>query len=346
MLWENKDNAMTRLRPGVFTLAAVLGRHMLRQRIAQWLAVVVVLAIGTLPAAGQTLYGFGPVLNSNDIFVYTIDPATGAFTRVADAGDPPFNRAALDSVGQRLFYVQDPNLYILDLRSKAITSMLTFNVVETMEYDRGRDTLYEASRVGSLLFIEAIRPGIANGSQVAFLGTPDHVLSAAIDHTRQQLFLLTKAAVTTLYRVDLLTGAFSSVPSGPLADLTNGFLLFDALRGVLYGVGQRVGDSGYSLFTIDQETGAFALIVALGPSVFTVALDPERRRLFFTAPSTLFTLDLGTNVISSAPIERCCPTLFVAPAAVSAVPTLGWAAWIVLALSLAAIGTRFVAGTR
>src|ERR1700687_1854178 len=111
MLWEKKENAMTGLRPGLLTLATALGRHMFRQRIEPWLAFVVVSAIGTLPAAGQTLYGFCPALNSNDNFVYAIDPAPGAFTRVADAGDPPFNRAALDSVGQRLFYVQDPNLY-------------------------------------------------------------------------------------------------------------------------------------------------------------------------------------------------------------------------------------------
>lgn len=335
---------MPRLRPGFLTLAAVRGRHMLRQRIAQWLAIVVVLALGSVPAAGQTLYGFGPVEGSNDIFVFTIDPSTGAFTRIADAGDPPFNRAALDSVAQRLFYVWDPNLYTLDLRSKATTSMITFNTVEAMEYDRTRNMLYEVSRTGPV-FVEAIHPGRAGGSEVASLGAVDHVLSAAIDHTRQQLFILTRAVQTTFYRVDLLTGAFFSAPSGALVDFTNGFLLFDSLRGVLYGVGQRVGDSGYSLFTIDQETGAFASIAPLGPSVFTVALDADKRRLFFTAPSTLFTLDLGTNVISSAPIERCCPTLFVAPAAVGAVPTLGWAAWIVLALSLGAIGTRFVAGT-
>jgi hypothetical protein len=292
----------------------------------------------TTAAIGQTLYGFGPFQGSNDMFVYTIEPSTGVFTPIADAGDTGFSPANLDVVGRRLFYVNSPNLYELDLRSGANSLLPTFNVVEAMAYDRGHDRIYELSRNASQLTIFAVQPGIPNGREVAYLGTPDHVLSTTLDPGRGRLFFLTSAIGTTLYQVDLDTGVFSSISTGTLAAFSSAFLFFDSTEATLYAVARRAGDTEFSLLTIDTDTGVFTTRATLGPSVYTAALDTSKRRLFFTAPSSLFTLDLGTNAISSVPIARCCPTLFVAPALASAaVPALG-SGFAVLLVGLLAAG--------
>ena len=299
----------------------------------------------TTAALGQTLYGFGPFPGSNDIFMYTIEPSTGVFTPIADAGDTPLNPADLDAVGRRLFHVKDPNLYTLDLRSGANSFLPTFNVVEAMAYDRGRDILYELSRNASQLTIFSVQPGIPNGFEVAYLGAPDHVLSTTLDHGRGRLFFLTSAAATTLYQVDLDTGAFSSVPTATLAAFSSAFLFFDSTEATLYAVARRAGDTEFSLLTIDTDTGDFTTRATLGPSVYSAALDTSGRRLFFTAPSSLFTLDLGTNALSSVPIARCCPTLFVAPALASAaVPALGSSFALLLVGLLAACGWTVLSG--
>ena len=115
---------------------------------------------------------------------------------------------------------------------------------------------------------------------------------------------------------------------------------------VLYGFGFLPGQTDYSVFTINPATGAFTSVVSVGPvPVSTVTFDPVGKRLFFLSPpSTLYTVNLTSGAISTAPVGNCCAFLFVAAPVRIAVPVLGPTALLALLGVLSLIGATLARG--
>jgi hypothetical protein len=80
-------------------------------------------------------------------------------------------------------------------------------------------------------------------------------------------------------------------------------------------------------------------IVGVGGT--NVAFDPTTRRLYFEDAVSLFTADLQQRVISTAPLEVCCPVLqFAAGPSATSVPALDSRGLFILAAALLVVGWK------
>ncbi len=315
------------------------------------LAGAVAVAAST-PASGQSLYGFGPVLNQNDYFTFTVDPGTGAFHRLATIGNRNFGtHPALDSAGRRLFILSpvpgpplpSPGILTLHLDSDAAAIEGSTLNDGFLEYSSLTNLVYGLGSHpgGSIVFLDVLDPARHRWTELAYF--PEiSVRSTALDTAGQRLFFLAVSADGPLiYTVRLDSGAFSSVPAA-LVNTLHFSLKFDSLGRALYGVGALAGETTASLFSVDASSGSVTRLSPLSDvAVSTSAFDSFRRRLYFTTPpGTLSTFDLDSGQIGAVAIERCCPTLFVGAGASVAVPAIGGAAGLALVAGLAIVGMR------
>lgn len=333
-----------RLQPGVLTLVAILG----------------VSFVGSMAAApsgpGQPLYGFGPVSGEDDFFGFTIDPETGSFHRLATLGNRNFHpHPAFDPTGLRLFLLSPPpdifsgpQLLTLDLLSGSVTSEASVLLTGFLEFSPSTGILYG---IGSppgpyVLNLYARNPETHSWTALAYFPGAT-VWASALDDAGGRLFFVGGSAEgPRLSVIQLQPGGVSSISSVPIVeiDVPHFSLHFDPAGRVLYAVGALSGESRTSLFSVDTASGTLTPLAHLSDEhVFTSAVDPGRRRIYFTTypPETLSTLDLASGQITSVAIERCCPEMFVGGGARVAVPVLGTLSALLLAAGLALVGLRF-----
>jgi len=314
------------------------------QKTRRWflsLSALVLLLAAAQPGLAAQLFGVtsggGPATFGNSAVSFTgsgsddlrtIDPATGTAATVGallPSGMHSYN-SALDTPGDRYFYVTSAGLHVADSTTGALiaTHALAPNVAG-LEYDPASGLLYVvALGMGpgtfgnSALVLDgsgandfvSIDPG--TGTVTVLSSTLPSGLrnfGAALDSAGGRYFYLT---ASELHVVDLATGAV--LDSLALPDNVHG-LRFDPVTGLLYGVvlglGPGVfsnvemafsGDGDNDFVSIDPTTGLATVAATNLPSGsqnFAAALDPAAGEFYYRTGGSLVTVALATGAVTT-----------------------------------------------
>jgi Fe2+ transport system protein FeoA len=134
--------------------------------------------------------------------------------------------------------------------------------------------------------------------------------SVAFDPLGQRLFFF-NSSTSEIFTVHLSSGIVThvSVPS------CCGTLEYDSVRGRLLDLGWLPGQTVFSIFSVDPDTGHYTPIVSpLPPAAISnnsVTYDPISDRFFFLDQSTseLLTVSLQTGLVSRVSVPTCCGLL-------------------------------------
>ena len=289
-----------------------------------------------------------------------VDPATGAHTTLVPIGPSPLavvsGSIAYDAFGQRLFFITNPAPVQLELYTVHIASQVTTHVplpansgVELV-FDAARNRLLTIGLVSGAYAVLSIDPATGASSVVAPVAPsplPMVLGSMAFDPLGQRLFFITNPAPgqLELYTVNIATQITTHVL---LAPGSGSELLFDPVRNRLLTLGIPTGTMNYAVLAVDPATGTYSVVAPVSPSPFaavlgSLAYDAFGQRFFvITNPAlgqfTLHTVNLTTQVMTSAPLGAGAFLELIFAPSPAAIPTLSMTGSLSLIALLAVAG--------
>ena len=281
----------------------------LGSRLAFW-ALTLVGTLVPITATAQDLYGVGFL--GGHVEVFKVNSSSGAMTPfiATSATSLAGGISTFDSLGKRLFFMSDPDLYVVNVVTGAVSHVSLGGSFPLLQFDSTTNTLYAIGFLAGQVEVFAVDPATGVKSPMFATGATTFLGGiSTFDPIGKRLFFMSDP---DLYVVNVSNGAVSHVSLGGSFPL----LQFDLQLRRLYGVGFSAGQ--VEVFSIDPSTGAMTPLVATGATTLAggiVTFDPLTERLFFMSDPDLYVVNLATAFVSHVSLGGAFPLLqFDAPA--------------------------------